>query len=170
LLGTPKGGSDESICSETPSRRRHRAAALLALAAGCGGSSRLSPSAYRAKLAKIGREANTAQSQVEQGLQAKSVAEIRTRLTTFANATQKLGDEVAALKPPKNAEAANALLARGEHDTASATRAVLPHLAKLRSVKAALSLLNKSQGNAKGGRELDQALTELKRMGYAKGS
>jgi len=143
---------------------------LLALVAGCGGSSRLSPSAYRAKLTAIGHEANTAQGQVEKGLQAKSVAEIRTRLSTFANATQKLGDEVVALKPPRNAEAANALLARGEHDTVSATRAVLPQLAKLKNVKAALSLLNRSEGNAKGGRELDQALTELKKMGYAKGS
>jgi hypothetical protein len=143
---------------------------LLALVAGCGDSSRLSPSAYRTKLATIGREANTAQTQVEKGLQAKSVAEIRTRLSTFANAAQKLGDEVAALKPPKNAEAANALLAQGEHDTANATRAVLPQLAPLKSVKAALSVLNKSQGNANGGRELDQALTELKKMGYANGS
>ena len=158
-----------------PARNRHLVGGmalllLLALVAGCGGSSRLSPSAYRAKLATIGREANKAQAQVEKGLHATSVAEIRTRLSTFANAAQKLGDQVAALKPPKNAEAANALLARGEHDTASATRAVLPQLAKLKNVKAALSFLNKSQGNAKGGRELDQALAELKKMGYTKGS
>lgn len=156
-------------------RRRHLVGGialllLLALVAGCGGSSRLSPSAYRTKLAAIGREAKQAQAQVEQGLHAKSVAELRTRLSSFASAAQKLGDEVAALKPPKNAEAANILLARSEHDTASATRAVLPQLAKLKSVKAALRLLNKSQGNAKGGRELDQALTELKKLGYAKGS
>ena len=143
---------------------------LLALVAGCGGSSRLSPSAYRAKLAALGREANTAQAQVEKGLHAKSVAEIQKRLSIFADAAHKMGDEVAALKPPKNAETANALLARGEHDTASATRAVLPGLAKLKSVKAALSFLNKSQGNAKGGRELDQALAELKKMGYTRGS
>ena len=107
---------------------------LLAACGGGGGSERLSPSAYRAKLATIGREANTAQGQVEKGLQAKSVAEIRTRLSTFATATQKLGDQVAALKPPKNAEAANALLARGEHDTASATRRVLSRLTKMKSV------------------------------------
>ena len=158
-----------------PARRRHLVGGialllLFALVAGCGGSDRLSPSAYRTKLATIGGEANKAQTQVEKGLHAKSVAEIRTRLSTFANAAQKLGDEVAALNPPKNAEAANALLARGERDTASATRAVLPQLAKLKSVKAALSLLNKNQGNAKGGRELDQALTELKKLGYTKGS
>ena len=146
------------------------AAAGGVVVAGCGGSSRLSPDAYRVKLAAIGHEANQAQAQVEKGLQAKSLAELQARLTTFAGAEQKLGDEVAALKPPKNAEAANALLARGEHDTASATRAVLPQLAKLTSVKAALSVLNKSQGNAKGGHELDQALAELKKLGYATGS
>ena len=81
-----------------------------------------------------------------------------------------MGDEVAALKPPRSAEAANALLARGEHDTASATIAVLPQLAKLKSVKAALSFLNKSHGNGKGGRELDQALAELKTIGFTKGA
>jgi len=59
-----------------------------------------------------------------------------------------LGDEVAALRRPKNAEAANTLLARGEHDTASATRAVLPQVAKLKSVEAMLSFLNKSQGRS----------------------
>lgn len=158
-----------------PARRRQlfagtAALLLLTLVAGCGGSGRLSPSAYRAKLATIGREANTAQTQVEKGLRAKSVAEIRRRLGTFADAAQKLGDEVAAVKPPRNAEAANALLARGEHDTAGATRAVLPQLAKLKNVKAALSFLNKSEGNAKGGRELDHALAELKTLGYTKGS
>jgi len=143
---------------------------LCAFVAGCGGSNRLSASEYRSRLAKIGQEATKAQTNVEKGLSAKSVAELRTRLSSFASADQKLGDEVAALKAPKNAEAANALLAHGEYDTASATRAVLPQLAKLKSVKAALSLLNRSQGNAKGGRELDQALAELKKLGYAKGS
>ena len=143
---------------------------LVGLVAGCGGSARLSPNAYRARLATIGREANGAEAGVERGLHAKTVVELRQRLGSFARAAQKLGDEVGALKPPKNAETANALLARGEHDTASATRAVLPHLAKLKSVKAALSLLNKSQGNAKGGSELDEALAELKKLGYTKGS
>jgi hypothetical protein len=46
----------------------------------------------------------------------------------------------------------------------------LPQLATLKSVMAALSFLNKSQGDAKGGRELDQALAELKKMGYTRGS
>jgi hypothetical protein len=147
-------------------------ALLLAcvLAAGCGGSSRLSASQYRARLATIARQADKAQAQVEKGLSAKSVTEIQTRLRSFAAAEQQLGNDVAALKPPKNAEPANTELARGEHDTASEVRSLLPRLAKLKSVKAALILLNKNLGGANGGREVDQALAELKKAGYTKGN
>jgi hypothetical protein len=146
--------------------------AFCVLAAGCGssGGGRMSASAYRSRLAAISHDADKAQSQVEQGLQAKSVALLRARLGAFATAAQKLGDEVAALKPPKNATAANAELAQGEHDTASATRAVLPKLAKLTSVKTALAVVQHDQGNAKGGHELDESLTKLKQLGYTKGS
>lgn len=143
-----------------------------ALVAGCGsgGGGRLSASAYRSRLAQISHKADKAQSQVEQGLHAKTVGALRARLSAFAASSQQLGDEVAALKPPKNAEVANAELARGEHDTANATRAVLPKLASMTSVKAALAFLQRSQGNAKGGHELDDALTKLKQLGYTKGS
>jgi hypothetical protein len=146
--------------------------ACCAFVAGCGGSGsdRLSASAYRGRLAQISHEGDKAQSQVEQGLHAKTVAALRLRLSAFANASQQLGNEVAALKPPKNAAAANGELAQGEHDTATATRAVLPKLARLTSVQPALGYLQKSQGNAKGGRELDDALTKLKQLGYTKGS
>lgn len=155
-------------------RKPHLAGAALllvcALAAGCGGGSRLSASQYRTRLATIARQADKAQAQAEKGLSATSLTEIQTRLRSFVSAEQKLGDEVAALKPPKNAEAANAELARGEHDTASEVRAVLPQLAKMTSVKIALSFLNKNLGSATGGREVDHALTRLKKMGYTKGS
>jgi hypothetical protein len=143
------------------------------LVAGCGGSSgggRLSANDYRTRLAAVSHEADQAQSQVEQGLHAKTVAALRARLETFAAASQKLGNEVAALKPPENATAANAELAKGEQDTAISTRAVLPKLAHLKSVKAALTYLQQSQGNAKGGHELDDSLTKLKQLGYTKGS
>ena len=143
---------------------------LVSVVAACGGSGRLSASAYRAQLAKIGKQADKAQAQVEKGLRAKSVAEIRARLSAFANAEDRLGDEVSRLKPPKNAQAANAELARGEHDTASATRSAVAEVAKMKSVKEALSLLNSRLGNAKGAQELDHALSELRKLGYAKGS
>jgi multidrug efflux pump subunit AcrA (membrane-fusion protein) len=157
-------------------RRRdlHRSGGALllvcALAAGCGGSSRLSASQYRDRLATIAQQADKAQANVEKALSAASVTEIQTRLTSFAAAEQGLGNEVAALKSPENAEAANAELARGEHDTAREVRSALRQLATMKSVKAAVSFLNTSLGGTNGGREVDQALAELKKAGYTKGS
>src|SRR5438105_4535161 len=118
-------------------------ALVCAVVAACGGSSRLSGSAYRAKLASISKEADKAQSDVEKALHATSVAEIRKRLSNFADAESRLGDEVAKLRPPKNAVSANALLARGEHDLADETRNAVTQLAKLKTPQAALTLLNK---------------------------
>ena len=102
---------------------------LCVLAAGCGGGSgRLSAAQYRARLAAIGHEANQAQRKVGQGLQAATVAGLSARLRTFAAADDRLGTEIEALKPPKDAEAANAALAKAEHDTAQAVRSALPQI------------------------------------------
>jgi hypothetical protein len=146
------------------------ALALVFLAAGCGGSGRLSASDYRAKLAALGKEAAKAQGEVEKALNAKTVAEIRRRLNTFATSEDRLGDEVSKLKSPKNGEAANAELARGEHDLAAQARAVLPKLATSTSPKAAVSFLNSQLGQAKGAHEIDEGLALLKKLGYTKGS
>ena len=140
--------------------------AVVLLLAACGGSSRLSAGAHRAQLAKVKQQSNSAQAQVAQGLQAKTVAELRQRLDTFAAASQRIGDEVAKLKAPKNAEAANAELAQGERDTAQATRAASAAIAKLKTPKAGLAYLQKSLGNAKGAHELGDAVTKLTTLGY----
>ncbi len=87
---------------------------LCALVAGCGGSKRLSASEYRARLATLGKEADKAQAAVEKGLTAKSVGELQTRLKAFATAEDRLGDEVSRLKPPNDAETANARLASSD--------------------------------------------------------
>src|SRR6266702_1161727 len=81
------------------------------LLAGCGGSGRLSRSAYGARLATIAKEADEAQADVEKGLTAKSLSELQARLKAFATAEDRLGDEVSRLKPPKDAETPNAELA-----------------------------------------------------------
>jgi hypothetical protein len=143
---------------------------VCALLAGCGGSSRLSRSGYRPRLATIAKEADTAQGDVEKGLTAKSLAELQARLKAFATAEDRLGDEVSHLKAPKDAEAANAELARGEHDTAAAVRSALPKLARFTSPKAAIAFLSKGLAQPKGGHEVDHALTQLKKLGYTKGS
>jgi hypothetical protein len=138
-----------------------------ALLDGCGGgSSRLSASAYRARLATLGKEADKVQGNLEKALSAKSIAEIQTRLKASATADDRLGDEASSLKPPKDAETANAELARGEHDTAAAARSVIPKLAKFTSAKAAIAYLKHIQ--PKGGREIDHALAQLKKLGYTK--
>jgi hypothetical protein len=143
---------------------------LCTAAAACGSSNRLSATSYRAKLATIAKQADHAQSNVERALHAKAVAEIHTRLNAFAAADGKLGDEIAALRPPKDAEQANTALAQAEHDMADTVRALLPRVAQAKNATAALALLQHDTQAAKAGQELDTALGRLKKLGYTKGS
>lgn len=148
-------------------------AALLTagLPAGCGGSdSRLSASAYRGKLAAISREADAAQTQVVNGLGARSVKEIVARLTTYAAAERQISNEVTKLRPPKDAQAANAELAVGAQDTARETQAAAVRIGAFKTPQAAIAFLQSSLGSAKGGHELDAALARLKKLGYTNGS
>lgn len=146
------------------------AALATAVVAGCGGgSSRLSKSDYRTKLTAISHEAQQAQNDVAKGLGASSIDELHGRLIRFADASQRLGDEIANVKPPKDAEAANTELARGEHDTAHEVRTAAAAIQKLKTPQAAFRYLQKLS-NLKGGHELDDALRKLKRLGYTTGS
>jgi hypothetical protein len=138
--------------------------------AGCGGSGRLSASKYRAKLAAISRESSRAQTDVEKGLHAKSVKELQARMTTFANAEQQISNDVRALKPPKDAQEANAELAVGAQDTAKAAQAAANKVGTYRTVRDALAYLSSKNANAKGAHELDDALAKLKALGYTTGS
>jgi hypothetical protein len=141
-------------------------AVLLASACG-GGSNRLSASAYRAQLKTIAKESDAAQHAVEQGFQATSVPQLVKVLTTFSATEKRIGDQVAALKPPKNAAAANSELASGQRDSASEVHAVLPRVKEMPSTKAAIAYLSKAP-TTKGGREVDEALAKLKQLGYIK--
>src|ERR1051326_7062035 len=85
--------------------------------AGCGGGSGVSKAAYRSELAKISKQSDSAHAAVEQGApKATTGTQVQKVLRRFAGAEHRIGDEVSKLKPPANAEAANAELARGEHD------------------------------------------------------
>ena len=143
------------------------AVTMVLLASACGGSGRISASDYRAHLQTIGRESNAAQHAVEKGFQATSVPQLVKVLSVFGAAEKRIGDEVAALKPPKDAEAANTELAQGQHDTASEVQAFLPKVKKMPSAKAAIAYLSKTP-TTKGGREVDEALAKLKKLGYIK--
>jgi hypothetical protein len=157
------------------------AVAVLLLAAcgssGGGGTSgttssgtQLSAAQYRAQIAKIKVEAASAQAHVGTGLQAKSVDDLKKTVDTFAAATQRIGDEVAALNPPSNAEAANAKLAQGLHDVAAGTRVASAKVATMKTVQEAISYLEHTQGPVKGSKEVSAALAKLKAFGYTTGS
>ena len=140
---------------------------LVMLLSACGGSSRLSANDYRAHLKTIANQSNAAQHAVEKGFQAASLPQLVKVLTVFGASEKRIGDEVAGLKAPKDAEAANTELANGQHDTASELQALLPTIKKMPSAKAAIAYLSKTP-TTKGGHEVDQALAKLKKLGYIK--
>jgi hypothetical protein len=151
---------------------------VLALGlAGCGGRSRsanssvrLSAGAYKAKLAKISKQADSAHGALDRGApSAKTVAQVQTLLRHYGVAEDRIGAEVSKLKAPQNAAAANSELARGERDDAAAIRALLPKLAKFKTVQQAFAYLQKL-GHTKGGQEQDAAISKLKKLGYTTGS
>ena len=145
-------------------------AALLLAACGGGGSSRLTAEQYRAKMTKINAEAASAVSNVARGLQAKSLAELRQRLDAFSAETQRIGDEVAKLKPPQNAEAANTELAQGMHETARATHTQSGDIAGLNTAQEAIAYLQTTAGNQKGAHDVNEAFAKLRKLGYLSGS
>jgi hypothetical protein len=147
--------------------------ALCSLAigvAGCGGSSGASKDTYRRELAKISKQAGAAHRKLEKGAPAAtSVAQVQTLLRQFAAAEDRIGTEVSKLQVPKDARAANAELAKGQHDDAAEIRAIVPKLSKFKNVQQAFGYLQRLAGS-KGGREGDEALAKLKQLGYTNGS
>lgn len=146
-------------------------ASLAVGAAGCGGSGGgVSKDEYRNELAKIAKQSGVAHRKLEQGAPAAtSVAQIQALLRQFAAAEDRIGTEVSKLKTPSDARAANAELAKGQHDDAAEIRALLPKLSRFKSVQQAFSYLQRL-ASSKGGREGDEALAKLKQLGYTNGS
>jgi hypothetical protein len=140
---------------------------LAVAAAGCGGSGNgVSKAEYRSELAKISKQAGAAHQAVELGApQAATVAQVEALLRQFAAAEDRIGDEVSKLRVPQDARAANAELARAQHDDAAEIRAMLPKLARFKSVHQAFGFLQ-SLGHTKGGQEGADALRQLQQLGY----
>jgi len=145
-------------------------AVLLLAACGGGSSTRLTEAQYRAKMTKIEQEAADAASNLALGLQAKSVAELQHRIDAFSAATQRIGDEVAKVKPPQNAEAANTQLAQGMHETARATHVQSGKIAQLHTAQEAIAYLESTAGNQKGAHEVNDAFAKLRKLGYVRSS
>jgi hypothetical protein len=145
------------------------ATAALALSA-CGGGSdgRLSSAAYKARLSALDRQDSKVHATVDGLPHAKSVAQMKAGLAAFAAGEARIGAQVAALKPPKDAQTANAALAKGFSDSAREMKRVEAAIAKAKTPKQALTILGRLGPQLHGGKELDTALAQLKKLGYAK--
>jgi ABC-type glycerol-3-phosphate transport system substrate-binding protein len=150
--------------------------ALCAVIAGCGGGGSSSDEQaqvvreYTTSIAALGTRENKVRLEAQKVLRAKTLAEVKTRVTKFAQAEQQLGDAVAGLKTPKDAEAANDRLAKGAHDLAAELRSLLGELGSATRPKAAIALVVQRLATGKGTREIDAALSDLRGKGYVQGA
>jgi hypothetical protein len=144
--------------------------------AGCGGGSsggstqQLSKAQYKAKLAAISKEVDSAHGDLSSGAKkAVTVSDVQAVLNRYAATEQRIGDEISNLNPPANATAANTQLAKGWHDDSAEIKAIVPKLAKLKSAAEAFAYLQ-SLPHTKGGAEQDAAIQKLQKLGYTSGS
>jgi hypothetical protein len=129
-------------------------------------SERLSVAEYKAKLAELDKRETKVHAEAEKALKATDVDEIKSRLEAFAADQEKLGDDLDALKPPANAEAANAQVARGARLLATEVQAIVDTLSPNMTPKLALLVVENGLGRAKGSAELDAGLKALSKLGY----
>lgn len=143
-----------------------------AFVAGCGGGSgtttTLSKSDYVARLSAENQK-------VAQGTQAlrialdspsRTPAQVASALESFADVLQGVGDDIAAVEPPANAQRANQLLAKGFHDEATDTRQLADKASAAKNGSEAVALLNHA-GTSSGGKEVDRAVKQLHALGYS---
>jgi cell pole-organizing protein PopZ len=142
--------------------------------AGCGGGKSDDEKAqvvrnYTTSITVLGTRENKVRLEAQKVLKAKTLAEVKASVTKFAQAEQQLGDAVARLKPPKDAEAANERLAKGAHDLAAELRSLLAELGTGANPRDAVALVVRRLATAKGTREIDAALSDLRDRSYAQG-
>ena len=143
-----------------------------AIVVGCGGgggtTTALSKSEYDAQLSaenqKVGQGTQTLRLALESP--SRTAAEVASGLESFADVLQGVGNDVAALEPPANAQSANQLLAKGFHDEATDTRQLADKASAAKSGPEAMALLNNA-GTSAGGKEVDRAVKHLHALGYS---
>ena len=91
-------------------------------------------------------------------------AEMKRLILAWAAAEKQFGESLQGVRPPANAAAANAQLAKGELTYADELTAVAGHLPS--SASAVASRLQKALSTSKGSAMVNQALTKLRIAGY----
>jgi hypothetical protein len=139
---------------------------VVLLVAGCG-SGRLSDDDYRARISNVNTDLTNAASGIA-GTAAPRVpvTRIRASLGRLADSQDRIASTVSDIKPPKKAEAANALLAKGAHDLAVEVRGTQRSLRGESSHTKAVTLVRKNLAKSKGVQELSRAFDQLHRLGY----
>lgn len=136
------------------------------LASGCG-SGRLSDDEYRARISNVNSDlTNASQSIAGTAAPRVPVTRIRAALGRLADSQDRIATTVEDLNPPKRAEAANALLAKGARDLSAEVRATQRTLRPYSSHDKAVALVRNDLSKSKGVKELSRAFDELHRLGY----
>jgi hypothetical protein len=136
------------------------------LVSGCG-SGRLSDDEYRARISNINTDlTNAAQGIAGTAAPRVPVTRIRASLGRLANSQDRIATTVEDLKPPKRAEAANALLAQGARTLSAEVRATQRALRTESSHATAVALVRKNLSRSRGVRKLSRAFDQLHRLGY----
>jgi hypothetical protein len=130
----------------------------------------LSTPAYKLQLHAVAVQESQAQQSVQAAFRAKSVAKIRTLLSTFATDQSSAAQRLEGLTPPPNAAVANAQLAKAFNDNAAAIQTLIAKLAHAKTPKQALQIVQGDKAAQRVGGEIDAALNKLKKLGYTTGS
>lgn len=143
--------------------------AAVLTAAGCAGTDRLSAQEYRARLqatdTQVGRAEKAAQAAFASD---GSLKRLRRAILSWADAEAQAGTELAAVRPPKDAEEANRSLSAAEKHFGAALRKAAAALKGVRLAHAP-TILEREMGSSPAAAQLDHALARLKALGYAHG-
>jgi hypothetical protein len=153
------------------------AAIACGVLAACGSSNNssstttpLTAQQYKRFLRQLAQREDRAHVSFEQSLHGRGVPQLKQALITYASDQEGVASELSAVKPPQNAQAAQAELEKASRDTATAIHAVIPKVAEAKSLQAALLVIQNAKGAQRAGQETDAALAQLQKLGYTKAS
>ena len=139
--------------------------ALLALAgvllAGCGGSSRLSKSAYEQRVQADGKAVQTSVTALTK-TPPKTLAQLATRVDAAAAVVKTAADDLASLKAPSDAVADNAAIV-------AALRAIQTGLEKVKTDPTAAATIVGQLESSPQLKTAEKATADLKQKGYKVG-
>jgi hypothetical protein len=139
---------------------------LAVLLSGCG-SGRLSDDDYRAQISSVNQDLTNGAQAVQSAAAAhNTLTRLQAALGRFEETQRRIAEGLAGVKPPKRAEAANALLIRGARHFEAEIRSTRKKLHSVSTHREALRLLQRELQNPQGVRELGRAFRELHRLGY----